>query len=247
MSTQTFHSNLFDDDYVLRIRLPPDYDPSTQATYPLVVQLDPTFAGLQQYETTVGLISHHAAAGRWREAIVVGVDYPEPSTRNRDYLPPDPPDPEFSGAGADLFYRVLRDELLPYVELEYRVDPMARNLLGHSNGGIFAWYSTFRHDPDEGPLFTGVVAADNGYAQSLFTYERWHAERSTSLPVRLYATYAIYTGAVQAITFDAMVERLDARELEGFVLETDALETDHGGAVAPSYERGLQLLLGENP
>jgi hypothetical protein len=242
---ETFHSEVVNDDYLLRIRVPPDHDDSA-GPYPLVVQLDPTFVGLEQYALTVGYVSQHAAAGGAEEAVVVGVDYPDPFTRMRDYAPQEPPDPDFDGDGADRFYRVLRDEVLPHVEATLDVDPTRRILVGHSNGGVFAWYATFRHEPDTGPLFRGVIAADAGIPASLFTLERWHAERSDGLPVQLFATRALYNGAAQAVPFDALVARVADRDYAGLDLRTEVLDTDHGGAVAPSYEAGLAWLLGRD-
>lgn len=240
---ERFDSAIVDDSYLLRIRLPPDYDP--ESAYPLVVQLDPTFVGLQQYAITVGLISDYGGQGLWDEAIVVGVDYDDPSLRERDYLPPEPPDPEFLGEGADRFYRVLAEELVPSIEADYAIDPERRYLLGHSNGGVFAWYAALRHDPIEpAPLFAGIVAADNGYPEALFTYERWHDERAEDLPLTIFATRATFNGAVQKVAFDGMIERLRGRGYPRLTLETNVLETDHGGAVWPSYERGLELFLG---
>lgn len=249
LRTEPFSSSVVGDDYLLRIRLPPGYDPDLAPGYPLVVQLDPTFAGLEEYATTVGLISDRAGRGEWPETIVVGVDYPDdPGLRDRDYLPPDPPNPAFDGDGADRFYRMLAEELLPALATEYAIDPARRYLLGHSNGGVFVWYAAFRHDPDLGPpLFAGAVAADNGYDESLFTYERWHAERADDLPMTLFATRSFFNGATQVVVFDAMIERLRGRGFPGLRLETAALDTDHGGAVVPSFERGLDLLLGGAP
>jgi pimeloyl-ACP methyl ester carboxylesterase len=245
LSVEPFSSDVVGDEYQLRIRVPPGYDADGDTMYPLVVQLDPTFAGLQQYDITVGLVSQNAEDGEWPEAIVVGVDYDDPSLRERDYALPDPPDEAFAGDGADLFYRMLAEELVPYLEDAHAINPTRRYVLGHSNGGIFAWYAAFRHDPAVGPpLFAGAVAADNGYKEELFTYERWHFERADDLPMRIYATRAAFNGAVQKVTFEAMIERLRDRGYAGLVLETDVLETDHGGAVWPSYESGLELLLG---
>ena len=244
IETSPFTSDAVGDDYLLRVRLPPDYDPD--ASYPLVIQLDPTAFGLQQFDVTVGLISDHAARGEWDEAVVVGVDYPEDtSLRMRDYWPPEPPVADYSGGGADAFYRMLSEELIPELEQDYALDPARRYLVGHSNGGVFGWYAAFRHDPELGPpLFAGIVAADNGYPEVLFTHERWHAERSEDLPVTLYATRATYNGATQKVTFEAMEERLRERGFDSLDLVTQVLETDHGGAVWPSYEAGLALLLG---
>lgn len=243
LTVETFTSAIMDDDYLLRVRLPPGYDDDPGAAYPLIIQLDPTYAGLEQYDITVGLVSQRAAADEWPEAIVVGVDTEDPYLRERDYDPLTPPDPEFDGEGADRFYRVLRDEILPHLETTYRVDAERRILVGHSKGAVFAWYAAFRHAPPEPPLFHGVVAADAGLQEILFTYERWHAERSTSLPIRLYASRAVYNGAGQQVVFEAMIERLD--KYDGLELVSETLETDHGGAVVPSYEAGLAHVLAE--
>ena len=243
VTVERFESDAVGDDYLLRIRVPPDYDEN--GSYPLVIQLDPTFAKLQEFDITVGLVSHHAAAGDWAEAIVVGVDYDDPSLRERDYALPDPPDEGFEGDGADRFFRMLDEELIPELEDKHAIDPNRRYLLGHSNGSIFAWYAAFRHDPVVGPpLFAGLVAADGGFPEGLFTYERWHHERADDLPITMRATRAAYNGAVQKIGFGAMTDRVRDRHFPGLVLETEVLQTDHPGAVWPSYERGLALLLG---
>lgn len=239
-----FHSATVDDEYVLRLRLPPGYEAGGDVRHPLVVQLDPTYAGLQEFEITTGLVSQHAADGDWPEAIVLGVDYPDPTTRERDYRVPDEPDPDYATGGADRFYAALRDDILPHVEAEHAIDAEHRVLVGHSNGGVFAWYAAFRHEDGEAPLFSGIVAADNGYDQQLFTLERWHAERADDLPLRMYVTHAMFNGAVQKRGFDWMRERLDSRDYPGLELETAELETDHEGAIWPSFEDGLEHTLG---
>jgi enterochelin esterase-like enzyme len=245
LTVEDFHSDVVGDDYRLRIRVPPGYDPDADDPYPLVVQLDPTFARLQQYDITVGLVSDYAERGEWPEAIVVGIDYDDPFLRERDYGLADPPDEDFAGEGADRFYRMLAEELIPQLESVHAVDATRRYLLGHSNGGVFAWYAAFRHDPAIGaPLLAGAVAADNGYEEALFTYERWHHERADDLPMSIHTTRAAFNGAVQKVTFDAMMQRLRDRDYAGLTLRSEVLETDHGGAVWPSYEHGLAQLLG---
>jgi uncharacterized protein len=247
VTVEPFHSTLVKDDYLLRIRLPPGYDADPMKRYPLVVQLDPTYVGLQEFKITAGLISQHAEEGSLPEAVVVGVDYPDPFTRERDYRPVVPPDPAFGGLGADLFYRVLREEILPHVESKLRTDPALRTLVGHSNGAVFGWYAALRHTPPEPPLFSGVLAADCGFDEVMFTFERWHAERSASLPLRFYSSRAVYNGAVQDIVFDAMVQRITSRKYEGLQFASEELETDHGGAVYPSFEAGLEHILAGQP
>jgi hypothetical protein len=119
VSEQPFSSEVVEDDYLLRVRLPPEGD----GPFPLILQLDPTFVGLQQFALSAGFVSQHAAAGDWPEAGVVGVDYPDPFTRQRDYTPEEPLDPDFGNGGADAFDRVLRDEVLPHLQETLPVDP----------------------------------------------------------------------------------------------------------------------------
>jgi uncharacterized protein len=243
VEVENFDSAIVGDEYVLRVRLPPGYDESDSA-YPLVVQLDPTFVGLEEFATTAGLASEHGADGSWPEAIVLGVDYPDPFTRVRDYALPDQLDPDFGGDGADLFYAALRDEIVPWAEERYRIDPAQRVLVGHSMGATFAWYTAFRHAPPDPPLFAGVLAIDTGIDEALFTCERWHAERSTALPLSLYSASAAYNGASEKITVDAMAERLAERGYENLALLMETFETDHGGIIQPGFERGLDFILG---
>ena len=242
ISEETFYSASVDDDYVLRLRTPPGFESGSDV--PLVVQLDPTFVGLRQFDHTVGFVSQRAAEGAWPDAVVLGVDYPDPFTRDRDYLPPDPPAETFDGDGADLFFRALREEIVPYVEASLELSPRTRVIVGHSNGGVFATYAALRFDPADGAAFDGVVSADFGVGTELFTYEQWLADRADDLPLRWYASRAVYNGATQQITHEALFERLRGREYPSLALETAVLETDHGGAVAPSFEQGLDFVFG---
>lgn len=242
-TTETLRSELVDDDYILRIRLPPGVAADDTASLPLVVQLDPTFVGLEQYAWTTGLVSERESAGH-EPAVVVGLDYEDPyGGRFRDYTQ-DEALPDFSGEGPDRFHRVLAEEILPHLDATLPVDPARRVLVGHSNGAVFGWYEAFRHDDAAPPLFSGIVAADGGIPQALFTWERWHAERATDLPIRLYASRALYNGATQAVTFTGLTDRLEGRGFPNLDLTTEVFPTDHGGVLAPSFEAGLDVTLG---
>ena len=241
---QRLRSEVVDDDYVLRIRLPPGYDDEPMLDYPVVYQLDPNFAGLQQFEITAGYISDNEDRGLGPAAIVVGIDYDDPQTRFRDYPAPETLDPDYGGDGADRFYRALRDEIIPYVDESLRTRPEQRFLVGHSMGGFFALYAAFRHDPGGPALLAGAIANDPSYSQDLLTYERWHAERADALPMRLYRAIATYNGPLQTLSHDWMTERLQQRRYEGLEDRGEVFETDHGGVVEPGYVQGLRFILG---
>jgi pimeloyl-ACP methyl ester carboxylesterase len=214
----------------------------------VIFQLDPTYAGLQEFDRTVGLVSAHEDDGTWPEAIVVGLDYENPYDRERDYTPTEPLVEDFSNPdGADRFYAALRDDVLPYVDGALPVDPAFRVLQGHSKGGVFSWYAALRHRDGVPPLFAAHVAADAGIGEVLFTLERWHAEQATDLPLRIYATRAELNGPIQQVAFDGLIGRLEDRAYAGLSLKTAVLETDHAGAVTPSFEQGLDFAFEEAP
>lgn len=137
------------------VRLPEDYAKTPDAVYPVVYLLDGD--SLFPILAANHLFLHYDE--NLAEAVVVGIAYggfgPEVNRRGVDFTGPGEgvaPD----AAGAPAFQRFLRDELLPRIEREYRVDPRRRVLFGQSRGGSFVLYSAFT-DPD---LFWGRIASN---------------------------------------------------------------------------------------
>lgn len=239
---EIFHSDVLDDDFVLRVRTPPDLD--RDGAYPVVFQLDPTFAGLDELAITAGHISAREADGTFPPTIVVGLDYRDPSTRFRDYVEPSELSPAYDSDHVDAFYRALRDEIVPHVHASLPVDPERRFLVGHSLGGLVALYAAFRHDPAEASLLAGVVVNDPTYGPYHFTWESWHAARSSSLPLRMYRAIALQDGPIQQIQHGWMNDRLAERAYEALASKHEEFATDHGGVVRPGFEAGLDFVLG---
>jgi predicted alpha/beta superfamily hydrolase len=144
-----FRSKAVGDDYLLYVGLPRHYAGSTNR-YPLVVTLDAEYA----FALTRNVIEHFSDRDRLPEMILVSVAYPGASddldvyrrTRTRDYTPTNtleggysPEMQAFSGGGP-AFRRFLVDELLPFLQATYRIDPGDRTFVGHSYGGLFGAY-----------------------------------------------------------------------------------------------------------
>jgi predicted alpha/beta superfamily hydrolase len=82
-----------------------------------------------------------AGAGIMSPAYVVSVSYPEgrPSQRNTDLLfRPFSQDGATYGGGGAAFAAFLTQELRPFLESRYPMDPVRAILFGHSFGGLFA-------------------------------------------------------------------------------------------------------------
>ena len=134
----TIQSAVLDEDREVQVALPESYGRTTIA-YPVIFLLDGSSHLLHASATARFLAD---ARNRIPEMIVVAL----PNTnRNRDLTP---------GPGAAAFQRVLAEEVIPWVERNYRAAP-ERILVGHSLGGSFAVH-TFLNRAE---LFDAYVAA----------------------------------------------------------------------------------------
>jgi predicted alpha/beta superfamily hydrolase len=85
------------------------------------------------------------------QSISIGIGFLGPDTdidsyQVRDYVPTEQMDNSSAG-GAENFLRFIREDLMPFISSEYRVDPKDRCFLGYSLAGLFGSYTLFHH-PD---------------------------------------------------------------------------------------------------
>lgn len=136
----TLHSNVLGEKRALRIFTPASYNSAKDSypTFPVLYLLD----GTDHYVHVTGLVDYLARKGRIPPMIVVAIGN---TKRTRDLTPTHTlrsangkeHDALESSGGAGKFFEFIRDELIPYVERNYRVAPF-RILNGHSFGGLFA-------------------------------------------------------------------------------------------------------------
>jgi predicted alpha/beta superfamily hydrolase len=154
-SSRRIKSSKTDREYQVSVALPRGYEAST-ASYPVLFALDAN----GELGTVVETARLLQLEGLIPELVVVGIGYPVGhyfdaiGKRVLDLtVSEDPefqatliktlpafPEPDGTG-GAALFLQFLTEELIPLMEKEYRVDPSNRALLGHSFGGLFAFYA----------------------------------------------------------------------------------------------------------
>jgi predicted alpha/beta superfamily hydrolase len=134
-TTQQIHSDVLGEDRQIIVHLPQGYQVGLQR-YPVMYLLD----GDAHFHHTTGIIQFLAQQGYMPEMIVVAI----PNTdRTRDLTPE--PSAELAerrptAGGADDFLRFLSDELIPWIEGQYRTAPF-RVLVGHSLGGLFVTHA----------------------------------------------------------------------------------------------------------
>ena len=164
---RSFHSAILNEDREVQIALPESYSRTT-ISYPVLFLMDGSSHLLHATASTRFLAS---ARNRIPEMIVIAV----PNTnRNRDMTP---------GPGAAAFQRVLAEELIPWVERNFRAAP-ERVLFGHSLSASFAVH-TLLNRPELFDVYVAVSAP-------LWRYDNLAADMRTGLARAAKAATAVY-------------------------------------------------------
>ena len=225
--TKTFISSIINgQQYVLQISLPSGYANSNKK-YPVVFLMDsqrdfPLFTALYGQQYYDGFVPEMITVG-----ITWGGDHPNPdSLRARDYTPTTEQRLPQSG-GADKFLDVIRNEVFPLVEKNYRIDENDKTLVGCSLGGLFTMYTLFTH-PE---MFNRYVAASPAFMwdnKVLYKYEeQYHANKSNPRVSLFICIGSVETDVPQ---FEKLTSFLKNRNYPNLKIESKVLEnTGHSG------------------
>jgi predicted alpha/beta superfamily hydrolase len=146
-------SEILHEERPIIISLPHGYE-NNNANYPVLYLLD----GLGNIKHQIGTVELLTDSGIIPPMIIVGI---ESLDRSRDLTPSSAGNGVYGGVGesgiaqsggAPKFLQFLEEELIPYVESNFRTHPY-RLLEGHSFGGLFSTY-TLMEKPD---LFDGFI------------------------------------------------------------------------------------------
>jgi hypothetical protein len=236
--------------YSIFVRLPKDYN-TTGKKYPVVyhvdgnVYFDPISSSLNR------LIKKKKVAS---DAIVVGIGYENAyvmdSLRDRDYTYPkaNPADSFPVSGGGERFYRFIRTELIPHIEMTYRVDTTNRTLMGHSLGGYFVLYALSK-ETEGTTLFNSYVAASpsisyyDNYIPQQFQYLRFKEEgkekRKLFLTIGELEIDEDPTDGFK--NFDRILSAQHFIHLKSHIYKN----LEHMGTAVPSFEDGLEFTLSD--
>ena len=157
--TVKIHSDALGEDRTILVTTPPGYDQGAHR-YPVVYVLD----GETNHLLSAAVTNFFWQNGQMPPVIVVSVTNTD---RTRDFTPTAVADRKGSGGGPK-FMEFLKNELVPFVEKNYRTEHY-RILIGHSLCGMYAVW-TLVTEPD---LFQALVAIspyvmyDNDYVVRL--------------------------------------------------------------------------------
>jgi predicted alpha/beta superfamily hydrolase len=168
------------------------------------------------------------------EMIVVGVP-----PFDRGYVPTPFEERGEGPTPVDLSIRFLEEELIPFVDNNYRTNAY-RILYGHSVGGLFTMYTLFNH-PD---LFTAYLAGSPWF-QSLDQY--WLKNIEKMAKVRnldnkfLHMTVGNQETQLTIDTYRELEKWMNAQSLGSLTWKSERVEGNHGSMVGRVIYEGLSF------
>jgi predicted alpha/beta superfamily hydrolase len=229
-------------DYLLYVALPASYQTESKKKYPVLYMTD----GYWSFTLLNGLYSALVYDRVVPEFIIVGLGY---AGENLDYgklrqwdLSPTRLGQDDSSGHAAEFLTAIEHEIIPFVEREYRADPMHRVLGGASLGGLFSLYAMYTKPA----LFSGYIAVSPAVGAGnnwLFDYEEEFTKAAKPLKTRLFMS----TGGNEWADFQAGIkrfhERITSRKSAGLNYQFRLIEGErHGGTNAEADNRALRFI-----
>lgn len=227
-------------DYDIYIRLPDGYDAKQQQLYPVLYVLDGQWDFKLLDSICGGLVYDEAMP----KAIIAGITYSGDNPdygalRAMDYTPVH--DATISGSGgAPEFLSFFKQELIPFIEGNYRADPAQRILIGSSFGGSFSLYTLF----SEPQLFYGYVISSPAVSygnRAAFAQETEYASSHSDLPARVFISVGDAEWLYQPVQeFIQVLQRRNYADLELGIRIIDG--EGHSGNKPESYNRGVRFI-----
>jgi predicted alpha/beta superfamily hydrolase len=227
-------------DYDIYIRLPDEYNTEQQDLYPVLYVLDGQWDFKLLDSICGGLVYDKVMP----KAIIAGITYSGDNPdygalRAMDYTPVH--DASISGSGgAPEFLNFFKQELIPFIEGNYRADPARRVLIGSSFGGSFSLFALF----SEPQLFYGYVISSPAVSygnRAAFTQEAEYASSHSDLPARVFISVGDAEWLYQPV--DEFIQVINGRNYTGLEMATRIIEGEgHSGNKPESYNRGVRFI-----
>jgi len=257
---RALHSEIVNDDFEIYISLPYMYA-TNDTTYPVLFCLD---ANIKFGLVSTVVNSQGTLTKEIPEIIVVGIAYQMNGLedwvigRNRDFTPTKLPENEkywvdrlskatgrddivISTGHADKFIAFITDELIPFIESEYRVSK-DRAIHGTSLGGLFSLYALFQKPETFQKFYAGSpsIKWDEDY---MYQLENDFAASHRDLPARLFMCVGGLESESYINNMNKMDSLLRSRNYPNLEIESIVFENEtHGSTVPASISRGLKML-----
>jgi tetratricopeptide (TPR) repeat protein len=231
---KTLHSHILNEDRLLFIHLPKEYE-DTELRFPVLYVL---YVDLYDYFTeAVTTTEKLGGTGEMPPAIVVGVAN---TNRYRDLLPFKITSRPESG-GSDNFLRFLEEELIPSIDSTYRTKPF-RILVGPQTAAVFSLYALISK-----PKLFDAIISENPFmnpenADILYPRAEQFFKKTKSLKHFLYIKCEKDERPQDLEYAERFAKLLQSESPEGFRFKVESSEPS-GYFIAPlPFRDGLRML-----
>lgn len=200
------HSEQTGDNHRLLIALPESYNKTNDKNYPVVYITDGGFLNHGQYNE----IADGAAKGEIDEYILVGLGYPKSKAlsdvrklRIRD-LSSEP----------NKFLTFLKEDVITYMDKNYKTLPGENTLIGNSLGGKFTTYTLISYRDGENFPFKNIYSV--AQIVDFLDLESNMANEIDNLPVNFYLAIGGEDNADRIIAYNNLKDRLKSRNYPSF-------------------------------
>ena len=149
LPAKTIYSAYVKDSFEIYINAPKGADTMKQLS--VIYYMDANLRSGKKLREMIDKPEFSAKAGK---TIFVGVGHMSDFhvLRRRDFILPSINGNDTTGSSANYgqtenFYRFLQKELVPMINGMYHTNPDNNSILGHSLGGLFAFYFLFKNEP----------------------------------------------------------------------------------------------------
>ena len=239
--TKFLHSSTNGRDYEIYISLPVDYFQSDTTFYPVLYCTDGNYA-FNLVSNIVNILTFPRE--EIPRVLVVSIGYKIKdlmdfvANRKIDLLPNN--DAEVGGASK--FLSFISDELIPYIESNYRVKQNDRTLMGYSMGGLFSLFAMF----SKPEIFQGYYAGSPSIRYDdkvIFKYEQEYAATHKDLPVILFMSFGSLENKLSISGMYEIAGYLESRKYPNLRLETRIFEGEtHNSCVSGGVSRALKTI-----
>lgn len=258
---RTIHSDIVNQNFDIYISLPYTYSHS-KTTYPVLFNLDANMSfGIT--ENVVHVLS--TLNKEIPEMIVVGIAYPIKGIedwaawRCRDFRPTTNPDKDqawqerlskatgrddiaVKSGEAEKFLTFICEELIPFIDSNYRISKKDRAITGISASGLFVLYSLFQK-PETFQLYFAASPSINWDEAFMYKLESDFASSHDDLPVRLYMCVGGVESESYIYNMNKMAELLRSRKYPNLIIKTMIFEDEtHGSIYTAAISRALKSL-----
>ena len=204
--------------------------------YPVLYLLDADYL-IQAFPVIMGGLYW---GSKTPELLIVGIGYSklggyDEEVRRRDYTWHKTPGYSSSGH-AHKFYQIIKEEMIPFVESNYRVNSEDRAILGCSKGGRFVFYVLFKNPS----LFHRYISL-SGIRENILELEEEYSKNHSDLPAKLYVSIKEFESNRQIKLFPMLREKLESRNYPNLESKWEIYEkfnhtNSGGGDIARAIE-----------